>query len=435
MNTLRAKIALLLVVAIVSVVGVLSWVMLSLLGPRPPQRTIQPVADQVQMLTRIAKQDTGALTLVPEPAAGHVHKNATARLRTELAARGVDLPVTVSREAWSAPLVVSIPIGTEGWLLMPISDLPPQTTPWPVLFKWLALITVGATAIAVFAAHRMVQPLVLLENAVESVGPDAILPVLPERGPAEVRATAKALNSLSSRLRKAIESRMRLLAAAGHDLRTPITRMRLRAEFVEDEEERSLWLTDLDELERIADSAILLVREESGKAAPETLRLDELVADVAAELKDQNLDVTLARAEPVTVRASRLALSRALRNLMINAATHGRSARVKVEGAAGSMAQVIIEDEGPGIPSALLSQVFEPFFRVDPGRRQKIAGAGLGLTIAREIVQRAGGDIKIANRSERGLQQIVELLKIEEPALATRGVSADEANPLRRSLA
>ena len=228
---------------------------------------------------------------------------------------------------------------------------------------------------------------------------------------------------------------MRLLAAAGHDLRTPITRMRLRAEFVGDEEERSLWLTDLDELERIADSAILLVREESGKAAPETLRLNELVADVAAELKDQNLDVTLARAEPVTVRASRLALSRALRNLMINAATHGRSARVKVEGAAGSMAQVIIEDEGPGIPSALLSQVFEPFFRVDPGRRQNIAGAGLGLTIAREIVQRAGGDIKISNRSERGLQQIVELPKTEEPALTTRGVSADEANLLRRSLA
>ena len=101
---------------------------------------------------------------------------------------------------------------------------------------------------------------------------------------------------------------MRLLAAAGHDLRTPITRMRLRAEFVEDEEERSLWLTDLDELERIADSAILLVREESGKASPETVRLDRLVDDVARELKDQNLDVTVTEAQSVSVRANRLAL-------------------------------------------------------------------------------------------------------------------------------
>jgi signal transduction histidine kinase len=108
------------------------------------------------------------------------------------------------------------------------------------------------------------QPLALLESAVEQVGPDGALPILPERGPAEVRATAKALNSLSSRLKRAMESRMRLVAAAGHDLRTPITRMRLRAEFVGDDEERARWLTDLDELERIADSAILLVREAQG---------------------------------------------------------------------------------------------------------------------------------------------------------------------------
>ena len=258
MNTLRAKIAILLVVAIVSVVGIITWVMLAMLGPPSPERTTEPLADQVEMFLRVAKQDTSGLTLVPEPSPGDLRENATARLRAELAERGHDLPVTITRKDWDAPLVVSIPIDTKGWLLMPISDLPPQRKPWFGLLKWLALITVGVTAIAVFAAHRMVQPLVLLENAVQSVGPDAILPHLPERGPAEVRATARALNSLSSRLRKAIESRMRLLAAAGHDLRTPITRMRLRAEFVEDDEERSLWLTDLDELERIADSAILL---------------------------------------------------------------------------------------------------------------------------------------------------------------------------------
>ena len=192
--------------------------------------------------------------------------------------------------------------------------------------------------------------------------------------------------------------------------------MRLRAEFVEDDEERSLWLSDLDELERIADSAILLVREESGKAAPETVWLDRLVADVAGELKNQNLDVTVTEAQPVSVRANRLGLARALRNLMINAATHGRRARVRVEGSEGAKAQVIVEDEGPGIPPELLGQVFEPFFRVDPGRRQNIAGAGLGLTIAREIVQRAGGDIKISNRKDGGLKQVVELAKAEELA-------------------
>jgi signal transduction histidine kinase len=421
-NTLRAKIALLLVVAIVTVVGILTWVMLALLGPPPPERTTEPLADQVEMLLRVANHDASALTLVPEPSGGDLRANATSRLRAELASRGQDVPLTISRRDRDSPLVVSIPVSGKGWLLMPISDLPPQKKPWWGLLRWLALVTVGVSAVAVFAAHRMVQPLVLLENAVQSVGPDAILPVLPEKGPAEVRATARALNSLSSRLRSAVESRMRLLAAAGHDLRTPITRMRLRAEFVEDDEERKLWLNDLEELERIADSAILLVREESGKASAETLRLDSLVRSIAGELKTQNLDVTVTGTEPVSVRAGKVALSRALRNLMINAATHGRRASVRVGGAGEPMAEVVIDDEGPGIPPEMLCRVFEPFFRVDPGRRQNIPGAGLGLTIAREIVQRAGGDIKISNRDGGGLRQVVELAKVEETA-ATRSAA------------
>jgi signal transduction histidine kinase len=241
-----------------------------------------------------------------------------------------------------------------------------------------------------------------------------MVPELPERGPAEVRATAKALNSLSTRLKRAMESRMRLVAAAGHDMRTPITRMRLRAEFVADEEERTKWLSDLDELERIADSAIMLVREETGAAAPELVRLDELVSDIGADLREQSLDVEVEDVQPVTVRVSRFKLNRALRNLIINAATHGVRARVSVNAPNGPMARIVIADDGPGIPAAVIDQVFEPFFRADPARRQDIPGAGLGLTIARELVQRAGGSISIANGPGGGLVQVVELPKATE---------------------
>jgi signal transduction histidine kinase len=277
------------------------------------------------------------------------------------------------------------------------------------------VIALGAAVIAVFVSNRMVRPLALLEKAVASVGPDGLMPELPERGSAEVRATAKALNSLSARLKRAMESRMRLVAAAGHDMRTPITRMRLRAEFVQDHDERDKWLEDLDELERIADSAIMLVREETGNAAPELLRLDELVGAIGTELKDQKLDITCKTLNPTTVRASRFKLNRALRNLIINAATHGVRARVSVEGD-GTTARVIIEDDGPGIPGELIHQVFEPFFRADPARRQDIPGAGLGLTIAYEIVSRAGGRIAIANRPGGGLLQTVELPEAETEA-------------------
>ncbi|HEV7464538.1 MAG TPA: ATP-binding protein [Methyloceanibacter sp.] len=413
MNTLRAKIAILLVVAIVSVVGLLTVMLFYVLGPPKRVHSLEPIAQQVETLVRVVDEGTNVISLVPQPAPGLRHQILTQRLREALSARGLNLAVTVTRSGRGAPLVVSIPIEGRGWLLFPISDLPPQGVPWWVLMRWLLLITFGATAIAVFVANRMVRPLAFLEDAVESVGPDGMLPVLPERGPAEVRATAKALNSLSSRLKRAMESRMRLVAAAGHDMRTPITRMRLRAEFVENDEDRTRWLGDLDELERIADSAILLVREESGLASPELIRLDELVGSIGAELRDQNLDVSNTSAEPVTVCASRLKLNRALRNLMINAATHGVRARVEVGGADG-LARIVIEDDGPGISPELLGQVFEPFFRADPARRQDIPGAGLGLTIAREIIQRAGGTVSIANRKEGGLIQIVELPKAAE---------------------
>jgi signal transduction histidine kinase len=406
-NTLRVKIVLLLVVAIVSVVFLLTVMLFYVLGPPRRVHSLDPIAQQIETLVRVVEDGSSVISLVPKPAPGIRYDRITQRLRDALAARGLNLAVTVTRSGRSAPLIVSIPIKGQ-YLLLPISDLPPQGVPWWVIGRWLLLIAFGATAIAVFVANRMVRPLVFLENAVASVGPDGMLPTLPEKGPGEVRATAKALNSLSSRLKRAMESRMRLVAAAGHDMRTPITRMRLRAEFVEDEEERTRWLADLDELERIADSAILLVREESGLASPESIRLDQLVQTIGDELREQNLDVTNTRVEPVMVCASRLKLNRALRNLIINAATHGVRARVEVANSGGT-ARILIEDDGPGIPQELLGQVFEPFFRAAPARRQDIPGAGLGLTIAREIIQRAGGTISISNRADGGLKQVVEL--------------------------
>jgi signal transduction histidine kinase len=418
-NTLRIKFVALLVLAIMTVVVSLTIVLFYLLGPPPRSgRALEAAAQQVEMMLRLSNEGLSAFSFTPEPSSHHIYERRTKALRAKLAARGLDLPIVVSRERRHGPLIVSVPVKNRGWLTMPISGLPPQGVPWKGLVRWLLLITVGATAVAVFAANRMVRPLVFLENAVASVGPDGLMPELPERGPAEVRATAKALNSLSTRLKRAMESRMRLVAAAGHDMRTPITRMRLRAEFVEDEDERAKWLNDLEELERIADSAIMLVREETGSDAPELIRLDELVGTICADLKDQKLDVTCNYVQPVTVRVSRFKLNRALRNLIINAATHGVRARVSVEGVDGKMARITIEDDGPGIPPEIIDQVFEPFFRADPARRQDIPGAGLGLTIAFEIVQRAGGSIDIANKEGGGLVQIVELPEAADTAEA-----------------
>ena len=299
---------------------------------------------------------------------------------------------------------------------MPLQDLPPPGPPWMLLVGYMALIAMGATAVALFAAAKMSRPLVMLEQAITSIGPDGNLPTLPESGPDEVRATARALNRLSARLRTAMESRMRLVAAAGHDLRTPMTRLRLRAEFLPDEE-RDQWLNDLEELDRIADSAIGLVREEAEPGSAEPLPLDRLIPALVDDLAGLGIDVRLGAVEPAWTRAGPLALKRALRNLIINAATHGGGATVEVF-LRHEAPTVVISDRGPGIPPELVEQVFEPFFRVDPGRRQQVPGAGLGLAIAREIVVRCGGGIAIRNRDGGGLIQTVTLAPVPLAARA-----------------
>jgi signal transduction histidine kinase len=404
-NTLRAKLIVLLAVVIVAVVGLLTGVLLYVL--RPSGQHIEPVAEQVIILARIAKEAPTVLQVVPDRAPGEIQAHVTQWLRDALAARAARSEVVVTRTTASTPQMVSIRTGS-GWIVAPIPDLPPPDGAWRVIASWLTLITLGAIAIAVFVAQRMVRPLELLEKSVASVGPDAVLPELPVEGPAEVKVMARALNSLSARLKDAMESRMRLIAAAGHDMRTPITRMRLRSEFVADADDRAMWLKDVDELERIADSAMALVRQELQPSAVETLSLDQLVAGVVGELRDLSYQLELQEVVPARVRGSPTALRRAFRNLLINAATHGTAARVRMT-AQGNLVAVVIEDDGPGIPLDLIGRVFEPFFRADPARRQNVPGAGLGLTIAREIVRRAGGDILIANGEHHGLVQMVEL--------------------------
>ncbi|ODA67148.1 Osmolarity sensor protein EnvZ [Methyloligella halotolerans] len=413
MNTLRVRIAILLIAVIVVVVGSTTAISMLVFGPPGPKTTVEPVAEDIMAMAKLAAASPDALSetvrFSKQPAPGEYDSGMTKWLQETLRKKGSDLDVRVTRQAREEPLVVSVSAGDRGYLLMPMPHLPRPGVGWRIFSRWMLYLTAAAVAIAIFVSYRMTRPLVMLENAVAAVEPEAILPPLPEKGPAEVKATAQALNRLSARLRMAVESRMRLVAAAGHDLRTPMTRMRLRAEFLDlDDEERALWLKDLDELDRIADSAILLVREEVDQPAPEEIRLDELLAEIVDELQLQGRSVTLEDPPKVTVRGSTLALSRALRNLIINAATHGGGASVALRRDNGQ-ALVRIDDEGPGIPDDLLAQIFEPFFRVDPARRQNIAGAGLGLTIAREIVQRAGGDVTIENKDPKGLRQTIRL--------------------------
>jgi signal transduction histidine kinase len=401
--------ALLLVVAIISVVALASVVAFSVVGLPGPEGWANDVARQIVAATHLAESDPANAihVLRGSPAGGPPDAGVTATLREALGRIGTPLDVIVTRPFPDAGVVVSAPVAGKGWLVLDVAVPGRPRGGWLIFVGWMMLIVAGAIGVSLFLTYVMTRPLVLIEDAVRRVGPDGAIPPLPETGPPEARAAASALNRLSARLKSAMDSRMRLIAAAGHDLRTPLTRMRLRVEFL-DENERAEWSKDLDELDRIADSAIGLVREEVEGGAVESIDLGALTAEVANDLRSIGRSIEIGKIDSVPVRVAPLALKRALRNLLTNAATHGHGATVRVERDAAS-ARVIVEDRGPGIPPELIDRVFEPFFRVDPARRQSVPGAGLGLAIVKEIITRQGGTVTIANREGGGLRQVVSL--------------------------
>ncbi|PTW56549.1 signal transduction histidine kinase [Breoghania corrubedonensis] len=409
MKSLGFRIAALLILAIVMVVG-LATVAAMVAFRRPlPQTIVEPVARQIHVLANLAADERKAaqragLDIRSTPANGEVDARATGFLAQALEHTGPASKVIVSREPSGGGLTASVQLGGGDWLVTSVPDFSPPSG-LPGFVMWILLIVAGSTVISIIAAVKITRPLRLIECAVGAVGPDGMLPPIPEMGASEVRVTARALNRLSKRLKSAMESRMRLVAAAGHDLRTPMTRMRLRVEFLP-EEDRNRWLADLEELDRIADSAISLVREETLTDGDDLVRLGPLLRSIVDDAVQAGLSAQVGTMAQVTVTAGPVALRRALTNLVVNAATHGRGAFVSLE-CHGTQAVIRITDSGPGVPEDLIDQIFEPFFRVDIARRKTIPGAGLGMVIAREIIERFGGAIAVANRIPHGLLQTI----------------------------
>ncbi len=403
MNSIRARVAAMLVSSVLCVVILSSLVMSKVVVELVERNFVTGFAERVSKMMPVLtfEGNTAVFHLSRDPAPGEVLEKPTALLKRSFQNAGLSLDVVV-KQLPGGRQTASVNLGT-GWLNWPVPSHSPPVQVWLGIAGWMGLITIGVIGVALIVAHQITKQLKFLETMAKAVGRDGILPRVREEGSAEIRATARALNMMGESLKNAVESRMRLVAAAGHDLRTPMTRMRLRAEFLDDDE-RARWLRDLDELDRIADSAIQLVREETVGKGTELVRLDALVRRICHELAVMGLAVELVDVAAVSVTISPLALTRSLRNLVINAATHGGGACVSVV-AKDNHALIIIDDNGPGIPEKDLASVFEPFFRVDPARRKHIPGAGLGLAIAKEIVERQGGALSIENRRPNGLRQ------------------------------
>jgi signal transduction histidine kinase len=303
----------------------------------------------------------------------------------------------------SAGLTASIKFKDNQWLNFstPIAPEPPiftaQTVP---LFGAVALVVI---AMSIWAMRRLTAPYRALERAVKRIGEDVKSPLLPEFGSSEYRSAARAVNTMQLQLREYVADREQLAAALAHDLRTPLTRIRLRLELLRKSALRQSLTHDLNDIEAISRSVIDFATYEIVDEEQERIDFWSLVDSVADGFPQASFDGTDQALRGLICVGRPIALRRCVTNLVNNGVTYGEKAHLSLK-KSGADILLIIRDQGPGIPQAKLNEVFQPFRRVDDSRNRQTGGFGLGLTIARNIARRSGGDITLCNEPEGGLR-------------------------------
>jgi signal transduction histidine kinase len=304
-------------------------------------------------------------------------------------------------------LDISIQIKPDLWLNVLAVPAQAPTNFWPLIFAGLSAAVLLAIA-AIWAAGRVARPIAGLTDAANRLGRGDVLVLAPEEGPADVKGAARAFNQMAARLRRLIDDQRTLLSAVGHDLRTPIASMRIRTELVKDPELQSRMLASLEEMQRLTEAALAAARGGESGEATRAVDLPSLVEAVCDDLADTGEPVTFSNLLPVRVEGKASELRRALRNLIENAIRYGTKAQVSMK-VDGKTVDLIVEDEGPGIPEQSIDQVTKPFVRLEESRNTETGGHGLGLTITRAIAERHGGELVLRNRKEGGLRAAIRL--------------------------
>lgn len=297
----------------------------------------------------------------------------------------------------------------DGTLVTFESGQPAETAHWPYrLLASLAVLLVAAIVASVIAVRWATRPLATLAAAAGELGRNVHRPPLDERGPREVADAARAFNTMQAQLAEYLASRTRLLAAMSHDLKTPITRLRLRSELLDDPRLREKYETDLAELEAMVASTLEFLRGMESEEPVQPIDFDALLETLQADRAETGAQVTIEGRTVAPFAGQRRALRRLFGNLLDNAIQYGGRAHVLVEDSALTLS-VRVTDDGPGLPPGELEKVFEPFYRVEASRSRETGGTGLGLPIARQIARAHGGEVTLANRPRGGLEAKVAL--------------------------
>lgn len=310
-------------------------------------------------------------------------------------------------QAWRLDIELELP---DGRMLQGRHWPEPMPAHWNQVLTFSLLVgMIPAVLIAIFFGRRIVRPLGTLTEAARrfSRGEQVRLP--PVSGPGGVREITQAFNDMQESLMRFVKGRTLMLAAIGHDLRTPLTSLRIRVELVEDAELRQAMIRTLDEMQLMLEETLKFARDDALKEPTQEVSLNGLVLEAVADHRMQGRDVRYASQldDGLTYRCRPVHLKRAVNNLIDNAARYG-TVEVRLS-AEGPRLRIEVLDRGPGIAPDQLEQVFEPFVRLDPARSQQTGGAGLGLTIAHSCARAHGGDVVLRNRDTGGLSAVIEL--------------------------
>jgi len=316
--------------------------------------------------------------------------------------RGSILSMTISVE--------TLPETKEPWLNV-YNRVPPTGPSFAIpSLVTIAIMAVLLVIVVIFMVRRVTRPLASLADNAERFGRGENVHDLPERGPEDIRKASRAFNQMQDRLTRFVRDRTLMLAAITHDLRTPITSLRIRAEMIEDGENKDRILETLAEMQALTEATLEFVRQDARQEETRIVDLVALVDSVCADLADMGQDVRFDGDQSGRLpRACHpIALKRAVRNLVENAVRYGDQARVEIT-ASNTDVAISVEDNGPGISPQDRERIFEPFVRLEESRNRETGGIGLGLAIARTIIRANGGDIVVSEGSTGGAKFTIQL--------------------------
>jgi signal transduction histidine kinase len=313
------------------------------------------------------------------------------------------------------PYMLAVQLHDGSWLVFSVMKRTwglPWTDRWAV---WLCFLAVAIAIVTAFAARRFSRPIEQLAGAVRQFALNPRAPPIAETGPRELQQVIRTFNAMQAQIQKFVAYRTMMLAAISHDLRTPLTRMRLRGEFIEDQDQQARLFRDVDEMQNMVDEALAFFRDDATAEETTSFDLPHVLLTIANDFADQDVDVGYAGPAHAVYRGRPFALKRAFTNLIDNAAKYGKAPKMELSSEEHALV-VAIRDRGPGIPPDALDKVFRPYYRVDKSRNRTTGGVGLGLTVAQAIIQGHGGEIVLENRTDGGLEARITLPTLSMPA-------------------